>query len=564
MSGLSSPSFRRALVGLIAVAVLALTACGGNGFLSELGTPRLASPQLLSVGFKSASGAPAGIYVTWTRIDSPACQGYYLYRYTDDNRPLEPGPEDQPPFPIELRVNGGAMIPQPASGETVTFDDIFEPVIGETYYYRVTAVDDQDPPQESYPSAEDSWTVHGHTVTGLDPTSAYWGDNITLTGDTFGTYEAGTDSVRFEIIGDGTTNGDIVSWTDTEIVVTVPDLAATGPVAVIVGGTVAYADEHLTILHPSITSLDPAEGFVEQLLTINGVNFGADQNDSTVSFGAFDYTPAVTSWSDTELLLLVPPSAKRSTVTVTVGSHVSNGVEFTPRPEILGHSPATAQAGEPVTLTGRKFLGTQGRVLLDGATELAATAWVDDEITFTLAGADGEHTLTVETSEGTLGEPYAYTTVPPLAVSFSGLYSSALYVPGIEPVITVDAPADAERVELWAGGWMHDLSTEAPFDGLQIWFATMVNGSHDVTVKAYRRAVVAESETVTITVYSLVGDVNSDGLVDIADRDLLDTLRGMTEDDPGFQPWYDTDNDGEVTEADLSAIGYYWDNNIVP
>jgi hypothetical protein len=398
----------------------------------------------------------------------------------------------------------------------------------------------------------------------MDPTSAYWGDNITLTGDTFGTYDAGTDSVRFEIIGDGTTSGDIVIWTDTEIIATVPDLAATGPVAVIVGGTVAYADEHLTILHPSITSLDPADGFVEQLLTINGVNFGAEQGDSTVSFDAFDYTPAVTSWSDTELLLLVPPSAKRSTVTVTVGSHVSNGVQFTPRPEILGHDPASAQSGEPVTLNGRKFLDTQGRVLLDGTVELDILNWADDEITFTLAGPEGEHTLVVETSVGTLGSNYAYTIVPPLAVSLHGLYSAALYVPGIEPVITVDAPADTERVELWAGGWMHDLSTEAPFDGLQVLIPALVNGSHDVMLKAYRREITAESEPVTITVYSLVGDVNSDGMVDIADRDLLDTLRGMTEDDPGFLPWYDTDNDGEVTEADLSAIGYYWDNLIVP
>lgn len=564
MSGFSSPKFRRALAGLVFAAALALTACSGDGFLSELGTSRLAAPQLLSVGSKSTSGAPAGIYITWTRIDSPACQGYYLYRYTDDNRPPEPGPEDQPPFPIELRVNGGAMIPQPASGETVTFDDIFEPVIGETYYYRVTAVDDQDPPQESYPSAEDSWTVHGHTVTGMDPTSAYWSDNITLTGDTFGAYDAGTDSVRFEIIGDGTTSGDVVIWTDTEIIATVPDLAATGPVAVIVGGTVAYADEDLTILHPSIISLNPADGFVEQPLTINGVNFGAEQGDSTVSFGAFDYTPAVTSWSDTELALLIPPSATRSTVTVTVGTHVSNGVTFTPRPEIMGHDPTSAQSGEPVTLTGRKFLSTTGRVLLDGTTEMAIDSWAEDEITLTLAGAEGEHTLTVETSDGTLGNAYAYTIAAPLAVSFSGLYSAALYVPGIEPVITVEAPADTERVELWAGGWMHDFSTEAPFDGLQVMIPALANGSHDVMLKAYRRTIVADSEIVSITVYSLVGDVNADGTVNIADRDLLDTLRGMNENDPGFLPWYDTDNDGEVTEADLSAIGYFWDDIIVP
>ena len=177
---------RTMLAALLAGAGL-MVACGCDGAVHSVDQPaggRLASPEMLSVGAKSASGVPSGISVTWTRV--AGAQGYYLYRYTNDNRPPEPEPDDDPPFPVELRVNDGDMIMDPGAGTSVTHNDLFPAVVGETYFYRVTAVDTHDPPQEGYPSAEASWTVNGHTVSSLNPTSAYWGDEITIARGTDG------------------------------------------------------------------------------------------------------------------------------------------------------------------------------------------------------------------------------------------------------------------------------------------------------------------------------------------------------------------------------------------
>ena len=250
---------------VVVVMMLMLAACGG-GQLSQTVDPameRLASPELLSVGAKTASGAPAGIFIEWTRIDSPSAVGYYLYRYTDATRPPEPGPEDNPPFPIELRVNDGNMISQPSAGPVVRFDDYFAAAIGETYYYRVTVVDDQVPPQESYPSNERSWTVHGHSVTGLDPLTAYWGDSITVTGDTFGATQGANDFMRFPALGGGTIDGTVTAWSDTEVTATLPVGAVTGKVQIVIEAAFAETDEDLTVLNPLIDSLDPAVGFSE-------------------------------------------------------------------------------------------------------------------------------------------------------------------------------------------------------------------------------------------------------------------------------------------------------------
>ena len=37
----------------------------------------------------------------------------------------------------------------------------------------------------------------------------------------------------------------------------------------------------------------------------------------------------------------------------------------------------------------------------------------------------------------------------------------------------------------------------------------------------------------------------------------------MESDDPLFLPWFDTDGDGVVTEADLSAVGYNFGDTVV-
>ena len=63
---------------------------------------------------------------------------------------------------------------------------------------------------------------------------------------------------------------------------------------------------------------------------------------------------------------------------------------------------------------------------------------------------------------------------------------------------------------------------------------------------------------VPVWIYNMQGDIDGDGLVGIGDRDSLVGLLGMTSSDPAFFPWYDTNDDGVVSEGDLAAVGYFW------
>jgi len=67
---------------------------------------------------------------------------------------------------------------------------------------------------------------------------------------------------------------------------------------------------------------------------------------------------------------------------------------------------------------------------------------------------------------------------------------------------------------------------------------------------------------VPVWVYNLVGDVDGDGSVGGSDRDSLIALLGLTPASPLYRPWYDSNTNGAVDEADLAAVGYYWGSSI--
>ncbi len=554
----------QAMLLLTAVAmVLVLDGCAGQGTsLSSAATTHnaLSAPVLLSADGKSASGAPVGIWVTWTRSASPLAQGYYLYRDTD-SIPDPPVGESLDPL---LRVNGGAQIAQPASGPTVTFNDIFACVVGETYYYRVTVVDDLD--QESDPSNEITWTVQGQNVTGMNPTSAYWGDSITLSGTTFGAYDPATDFVRFPAIGGGEVDGIIeqpADWSATSILVTVPANALTGNVKVVIDATIAETDNDLTVLNAWIGSLTPHPGFLQQEVTISGGNYGAARLASTVLIGAKDVSSSVTAWNNSTIKLIPPADTVAGDVRVTVNSHASNLVPWAPRPEIQSAAPASAQAGEQVVLSGRLFETTAGQVLLDGATAQSIVDWTPEQVTITLAGGAGAHTLSVEADSGLTSNAFNFTIAAPLAVTLSGLTPGAVYRPATPPGIGISTAADANSVELLIDDVVFN-TVLSPFTGLVLPVAVLRNGTHQVKLVAHRRTVVAESAAVDIVAYSLDGDIDGNGNVGLSDLAALELYIGLNAGDTGFWPWYDTDGDGSVTEADLSLVGYNFGNMLPP
>jgi hypothetical protein len=531
--------------------------CGGSTSSAlQNDALRTAAPRMLNLNAKAVSGAPVGIWVTWTRVEGAV--GYYLYR--DD----EPIPDPNPDGAIDplLRVNGGSQVPQEA-GDPISFQDIFPLVVGQTYYYRVTAVDSEG--VEGYASNELTWMVHGQSVSGLDPWSGYWGDTLIISGDTFGVYDFVTDSVQFPAIGGGTVAGVIAQpadWTDTQITVTIPPGSVTGKVSVVINGTVAQSDDDLTILNAYIANIDPNPGFLEQNITISGGNFGAEQNASTIFLGTQDLSPALSSWSDTAISLTVPADALSGAIVITANAHSSNAAPFVARAEILSTDPPAAQTGEWVVLSGRMFGDTPGRVLLDGTTELATQNWQADSVQCQLAGDTGAHTLTVETAALVLSNDYDYQFVEPLTITMSGLDALTVYRGGTPIPITATTAADAQQVFLSIDGQIVAPINEPPFDTVTLPISALSNGQHEVRLRARRRGIEVQSDPVMVTAYSLVGDVNGDGVVDTDDALALPGMLLRPASDPAYRIWQDCDEDGMVTEADLSAIGYYFGNVI--
>src|SRR5258708_2661393 len=95
--------------------------------------------------------------------------------------------------------------------------------------------------------------------------------------------------------------------------------ANTVPIAVFLNGTGTTT--------PYITSVSPTSGSVGISVNITGVNFGATQATSTVTFNGAAATP--TSWSATSIAVTVPAGATTGNVVVTVGGVASNGMTFT-------------------------------------------------------------------------------------------------------------------------------------------------------------------------------------------------------------------------------------------
>lgn len=81
------------------------------------------------------------------------------------------------------------------------------------------------------------------------------------------------------------------------------------------------------ITAPTINTLTPASGPAATVVTISGLNFGATQGASTLTFNGLAATP--TTWSDKNIVVAVPAPAITGPVVVTVNGIASNSKIFT-------------------------------------------------------------------------------------------------------------------------------------------------------------------------------------------------------------------------------------------
>jgi len=269
------------------------------------------------------------------------------------------------------------------------------------------------------------------SITTLNPTSGSVGTPVTISGTNFGGTQ-GSSTVKFNGVAATPT-----TWTATSIVAPVPAGATTGNVVVTVGGVASNGVSFtVNVPPPSIASLNPTSGVLATPVTISGVNFGASQGTSTVTFNGIAATP--TSWSATSIIVPVPAGATTGNVVVTVAGAASNGVNFTvtaPGPSITNLNPASGLVGTSVTISGANFGATQGTstVTFNGIT-VVPTSWSATSIVATVpTGATTGNVVVTVGGVASNGVSFTVTVPPPNITSLaptSGTVGTSVTITG--------------------------------------------------------------------------------------------------------------------------------------
>ena len=283
----------------------------------------------------------------------------------------------------------------------------------------------------------------GPEISKLNPDTGQVGSSVKIKGSGFGA-SRGTGTVSFN----GTAVTDYASWSDTKIQVRVPEGATTGPVVVTVDGE-ASGGVAFTVTGPvpeiNANGLSPDRGAVGTSVKVKGLNFGASQGDSTVTFNETPATPR--SWSDTKIQVPVPEGATTGPVVVTVDGEASNGVTFTivttPVIDANGLSPDRGPVGTLVTVKGGNFGASQGdSTITFNGTAAAPASWTNTKIQAPVP--EGATTgPVVVTVDGVASNGVTFT-VPPLPRLTLESDLSSVSEPSGTATLTVSVPSGSE------------------------------------------------------------------------------------------------------------------------
>lgn len=355
---------------LIFAALLTLSvSCGGKNSRGPeilldgaVGTPTGLSGQPDLMMLKDVSGAPMGVRISWWRVNEDDVIGYYLYR---DTSPITQ-PEQS------LRVNGGAIIHQPdETVQAIIFDDLFGAQVGETYYYRVTAVDFSW--DESRLSLQRSIAISPFIIDSFSPLRGPVGRTVTILGDYFGDYSDQTDAVYFTGVRNDkgpsslfldNIQASIVSWENDRIQASVPLGATIGPIMVVSGNSPQQTNGDFECTSPYILSVSPDPATAGEEIAFYGANFGPPDALNKLLVDDNAYSGVFTYWSDDHVVADLPGNleARLSKLELLIGTEITNpyycAIISGNQPVIDKITPGFGDAGEfgtPVEIQGSYF-----------------------------------------------------------------------------------------------------------------------------------------------------------------------------------------------------------------
>jgi RHS repeat-associated protein len=141
---------------------------------------------------------------------------------------------------------------------------------------------------------------------------------------------------------------------------------------------------------PNISGISPTYGGIGSSVTVSGSGFGATQGSSTVRFNGSSAT-SITSWSDSQIVAIVPSSASTGPVTVVENGVGGNqNVVFTfYNPVISSLLPPAGPVGGSITISGSGFgnshTNSQGTSIVNfNGVSANISSWSDTSITATV------------------------------------------------------------------------------------------------------------------------------------------------------------------------------------
>jgi len=187
-------------------------------------------------------------------------------------------------------------------------------------------------------------------ITGLSPARGEPGTSVTISGTTLGAASL----VRFGAIA-----APITGNSSTQLTVTVPSSAASGPVTVVTPtGTTASVTAFTVVRTPTITGLAPARGPVGSAVIISGASVGTAAGVTFTGAAGDVSAAAMTVLSASSVQVVVPDGAALGPITVSnEAGRATSALAFTPTPRVLSLTPARGQPGATVTIAGSNLDG---------------------------------------------------------------------------------------------------------------------------------------------------------------------------------------------------------------
>jgi hypothetical protein len=305
-------------------------------------------------------------------------------------------------------------------------------------------------------------TVPKLTATSVAPLKAKTGDQIVITGTSFG-LEPAENEVRFNGV-----LASVVSATSTSLTVTVPaeilypSYSETNPITVKTGGQTTTATENFRLL-PTVTDFSPKSGTFGTTVTLTGSDFYPFSTSLTVG----GIAASATSVTDNSVTFNIPSNVTSATLPITLVSgtdviNVTGAFSITP-PQITSVTPLIGLGGTRVTILGSNFnlgsfdasdnvvrFGTSvAEIVFGSSTEIIALAPKGLAVgSYAVSVFTGVHTVAFGTNF-TLTSPSITSFTPMSGIAGSYVTITGMHFGELDPLNSVLFGANPVQIYTW-------------------------------------------------------------------------------------------------------------------